>query len=61
MVERKREGEGVDRRVDIIINEQTTGSPLNLFDIPPSRVTLANPLENPSLALSSDLPPVLSS
>ena len=34
MVERKREGEGVDRRVDIIINEQTTGSPLNLFDTP---------------------------
>lgn len=28
-------GEGrIDRRVDIIINEQTTGSPLNLFETP---------------------------
>lgn len=26
--------ERIDRRVDIIINEQTTGSPLNLFEIP---------------------------
>lgn len=26
--------ERIDRRVDIIINEQTTGSPLNLFETP---------------------------
>lgn len=41
--------ERIDRRVDIIINEQTTGSPLNLFEIPYHR--MGNPPKNPGSSL----------